>query len=182
MSTSIEPGDSPLRAAELAACRGLLDALPEAAWVFELVSRRVLLANDPALALLGVEASALIGSAVDGVLSTPEDLAYWMAFDPDAPAALKSETVIATAGGRLVHCLRSVRAMPGSHWGLVCLHDISAHRRAEDERESLLAELQATLEAAGDGLLVTDRDGQLRSCNRRLAEIFGMPPVLFERR
>ena len=56
---------SPVRSAELEACRGLLDALPEPAWVFDLLSRRVLLVNAPALALLGVQPSALLDFAED---------------------------------------------------------------------------------------------------------------------
>jgi diguanylate cyclase (GGDEF)-like protein len=45
----------------------------------------------------------------------------------------------------------------------------------------LLAELQATLEATADGILVTDLDGHVRAFNRRCAEIWGLPPELQQR-
>ncbi len=170
------------RRGDLEACRSLLEALPEPAWVFETTTRRVLLVNLPACALLGVQAASLIGTPADGLLATAEDQAFWAAYDALAPDELQSETQVTAADGRVQHFLRSIRVMPGSGWGLVCLHDLSHRRRADDEREALLAELQATLEAAGDGILVTDRDGRLRSCNRRLAEIWSLPELLFERR
>ncbi len=170
------------RQPELEACRGLLDAMPEAAWVFEIASRRVLLANPAAGALLGVAAPDLLGAPADALLATAEDQAYWAGFDAGSPEGLQSETQIVAADGRLLHCQRSIRMMPGGVWGLVRVHDLSQRRRAEDEREALLAELQATLEAAGDGILVTDRDGKLRSCNRRLADIWALPQRLFDER
>lgn len=166
----------------LAACRGLLDALPDPAWIFDLATRRVLQSNAAALALLGLRAEALHEATADALLPTAEDHAWWAAMDPSDPEPLRSETQVAAADGRLLYCQRSIHAIPGTAWGLVCVSDLSRRRRAEDEREAVVAELQATLEAVGDGLLVTDRDGAVRSCNRRLAEIWSLPQALFERR
>jgi len=78
-------------------------------------------------------------------------------------------------GGRRRH-----RAAP-TH-ALVALTDRSAERRAENERELLFGELQSTLEATADGLLVTDLGGRLRTFNRRFAEMWAMPLSLLQER
>jgi PAS domain S-box-containing protein len=60
------------------------------------------------------------------------------------------------------------------------LVDQSAERRFEAERENLVAELQATLEATADGILVTDAGGGILAFNRRFAELWGMPLELLQ--
>ena len=70
-------------------------------------------------------------------------------------------------------------ALPGH--ALVVLADRSTEHRAERERERLLTELQATLEATADGILVTDPLGCVRAFNRRFAELWGMPLSLLQR-
>ena len=65
---------------------------------------------------------------------------------------------------------------------LVVLHDCSAQQRSERELELAAAELAATLESTADGILVTDLAGRIRRCNRRFAELWGLPEdLLLER-
>jgi len=170
--------------AMVAAWSPVLEALPDAAWVVDMRTRRVVLVNDAACRLLGAERDALIGMGADGLIAGTEDLAFWSAPDDEVAAGLCSETVVYTTQGRMVPVMRSVRPMDegGCGHALVRLTDFSAQRRAEDERETVVAELQATLEATADGILVTDLDGRVRACNRRLAEIWGMSLALFESR
>ena len=54
--------------------------------------------------------------------------------------------------------------------------------RAEQERESSLSLLQATLESAANGLLVVDTQGRIVSYNRRFLELWHMPDSLMESR
>jgi diguanylate cyclase (GGDEF)-like protein len=61
---------------------------------------------------------------------------------------------------------------------VVVVCDRSAGRRAEDEREQVVAELQATLESTADGILVPDLVGRIRAFNRRFAQIWGVPDDL----
>ena len=68
---------------------------------------------------------------------------------------------------------------PPGH-ALVVLADRSIEHSAERERERLLTELQATLEATADGILVTDPLGCVRAFNRRFAELWGMPLSLLQ--
>jgi diguanylate cyclase (GGDEF)-like protein len=164
----------------------LLDGLPEAAWLVELASLRVVAANAAAAALFGRPSASLVGEPAARLAGSPEDLAYWAAAATAAPAGLQSAAVIAAAGGRTLHVSRSIRpiAVTGAAptHALVALSDRSAERQAEDERELLLGELQSTLEATADGILVTDLNGRVRAFNRRFADMWAMPLPLLQAR
>jgi diguanylate cyclase (GGDEF)-like protein/PAS domain S-box-containing protein len=175
-------------------CSHLLEGLPEAAWLVELASQRVVAANAAAHRLLGREPGTLVGEAAQTLATSPEDLAWWdeaaaTPRDPAAagPAPLHTDTVLCTPDARLLHVSRSIRLLPQAAPGLpghalVMLADRSAAQRAEAAREELLAELQATLEATADGILVTDLVGRVRAFNRRFAELWGMPLDMLQQR
>jgi len=176
----------------------LLDGLPEAAWLVDLASLRVVAANAAAATLFGRPCAGLVGEPAARLAGSPEDLAYWDAAAATRPAQLQSESVIVAADGRTLHVTRSIRpiAVTGDRvagaggvgtgaaptHALVALTDRSAERRAENERELLFSELQSTLEATADGLLVTDLGGRLRAFNRRFAEMWAMPLSLLQER
>jgi diguanylate cyclase (GGDEF)-like protein/PAS domain S-box-containing protein len=61
------------------------------------------------------------------------------------------------------------------------MHDRSEQLRVEGELETLLAELQATLESTADGILVTDNAGAIRGYNQRFAELWSLPEKLLTR-
>ena len=79
-----------------------------------------------------------------------------------------------------VRCTTAVPPLP-RHYAVVAF-DRSAWRRAEDEREQVVAELQATLESTADGILVTDLVGRIRAFNRRFAQTWGIPEDLLKSR
>jgi PAS domain-containing protein len=98
---------------------------------------------------------------------------------------MHSDTVhAATAGGQVLHVSRSIgllagrsEATPAHALVMMVRPEQRANRRAENQRKALLAELQATLEATADGILVTDATPAASwRCNRRFAELWGMPP------
>ncbi len=175
----------------------LLDGVPHAAWVVALDSRRVVAANAAAARLFGGAAAALLGQRAEDLAASPEDLAWWLACERGDTDALNSDTIVATPDGRTLHVSRSIGLIrePGGGEGggggggggeashaIVMLCDRSAEQRAVAEREALLAELQATLEATADGILVTDPGGHVRAFNRRFAEIWDMPLSLLQQR
>jgi diguanylate cyclase (GGDEF)-like protein/PAS domain S-box-containing protein len=170
-----------------AAC--LLEGLPDAAWLVDIASQRVVAANRAAHQLFGRADGSLPGEHAQALAASPEDLAWWdQAHEPGVPP-LHSDTVVCTPDARLLHVSRSIRRLPvaagagsGSALALVVLADRSAEQRAETAREELLAELQATLEATADGILVTDLAGRVRAFNRRFAEIWGVPLELLQDR
>jgi diguanylate cyclase (GGDEF)-like protein len=161
----------------------LVGALPHPTWLVELTGRTVSAVNAAALALLGETADVVVGRSADAMIATPEDLAYWDDAARGVPGPLRSDTLLCTADGRTVHVDRAIRpvAPPGAAVPTHCvvsLIDRSGQQRAEDEREELLAELQATLESTADGILVTDLAGRVRVFNRRFAQIWGIPDEL----
>ena len=174
-------------AALLALCAGLLEGLPHAAWVVDLADRQVVAANGAAERLLAQPQQPLIGMAAEHLAASPEDLVWWQEAAAGDAAPLHSDTVVCTPDGRLLQVSRSIRTVrlqstapaPAGH-ALVVLADRSAEHKSEREREGLLAELQATLEATADGILVTDPMGCVRAFNRRFAELWGMPLSLLQ--
>ena len=168
-----------------AAWAALLDGLPDAAWLVELAALRVVAANAARPALFGragADAARRAGAARWPV--RPRTWPTGRLPPPAMPARLQSDTVV--AAGRRPRAARQPQhpaaaapqtAGAAPTHALVVLADRSAERRAESERELLLAELQSTLEATADGILVTDLDGRVRAFNRRFAEMWAMPLV-----
>ncbi len=165
----------------------LLDGLPHAAWVVALDSRRVVAANAAAVRFLGRPLDALLGADALDLAASPEDAAWWAGAADVAAENLHSEAVFAGTDGAVQHALRSIGLIrnsdpptPTPTHALVMLCDRSAEQAAQDESARLLAELQATLEATADGILVTGMDGRLRAFNQRFAEIWGLPQGLLQ--
>ncbi len=165
----------------------LLDGLPHAAWVVRVADQSVAAANAEAGALFGCPPAQLVGASALMLATSPEDMAYWDACAAGEADALLSDTVVLTHDGRELHASRSIRPLgalangqPAQH-ALVMLRDRSVEARAERERESVVAELQATLESTADGILVTDLKGGIRAFNRRFAQIWGLPLDLLQR-
>jgi diguanylate cyclase (GGDEF)-like protein len=175
----------------LPAWRAMLGALGEPAWLVCAQHKRVLAINAEALALLGQPETALLGQAADGLIATPEDMAFWDETGAGNPAPLQSDTVLVDGSGQLVQVTRRIRRLlpaqadagtPALAPYLVTLHDRSAEQHERDERELLVSELQATLESTADGILVTDLAGRIRAFNRRFAQIWGLPESLLTQR
>jgi diguanylate cyclase (GGDEF)-like protein len=166
----------------------LLDGLPHPAWVAELASRRVVAANAAAAVWLCRPPESLPGSDALDLAATPEDEAWWATVAAGCAERMQADAIVQTDDGRTHHTTRSIGlvAVPGQAPGAAATHalvlqcDRSAEHKAQDARETLLAELQATLEATADGILVTEADGRLRAFNRRFAEIWGMPLTLLQ--
>ncbi|MBE7419933.1 MAG: EAL domain-containing protein [Ideonella sp.] len=178
----------------------MLHSLAEPAWIVDARSLALVDLNDAARKLLGRGGTgARIGVATD-LIDTPEDQAFWADVRSGGAPRLDSETTLVGADGRLLQVVRRIaplqrpaarpphplpaRDLPSHHAPshyLVQLHDRSEQLRQQQERETLLTELQATLESTADGILVTDLAGRIRAFNRRFAVIWGMPESLLER-
>ena len=176
-----------MNAAPLSAWGTLVDGLPDATWIVDARSRRVVADNAAARRLLGRCDDSLVGLQAETLIATPEDMAFWDEAAAGACPPLQSETTLCDADGRTLHVTRSIRALRDGcdgaprHYAVVAI-DRSAWRRAEDEREQLLAELRATLESTADGILVTDLAGRIRAFNRRFAQTWGIPEDLLQTR
>jgi diguanylate cyclase (GGDEF)-like protein len=161
----------------------LFDAIPQAAWLVRLADGRIAAVNAAACALLGRGAGELVGTPALDLASSPEDMAWWDAAAQGELTPLRSHTVIALPDGRALNASRSIQALPPApgdtpSLALVLLQDRSSDHEADAAREALVAELQATLESTADGILVTDLMGRVRACNRRFAQLWGLPQEL----
>jgi diguanylate cyclase (GGDEF)-like protein len=166
----------------------LLAGMPHPAWVVSLADQCVVAANPAAADFFGRPLPELLGQPAQSLAASAEDLLWWESAASGLAQSLHSDTVIATGDGRVCHVSRSIGLLAeGGHGtsaahALVLLSDRNAEQRAENEREALLADLQATLEATADGILVTDLGGRVRAFNRRFTEIWGMPVEMLEQR
>ena len=177
--------------AALAAWQRLLRAWGEPAWLVCSARFEVIAISAEAVALLGRPEAELLGQPAEAMIAAPEDLAYWQEARDEARAGatpgLHSETMLVDGQGQLVHVLRRIRQLApeagaGAAPFLVTLLDHSRQVRELEERDLLVAELQATLESTGDGILVTDLAGHIRAFNRRFAQIWGLPESLLTER
>lgn len=167
--------------------RAMLEGFPQPAWLVALHDQCVVAANQSAARFFGQSCEALCGTSALSLATSPEDLAWWAAAAQGHTDALYSDTVVSAANGRVMHATRSIRTLPdsagnGLRHALITLTDCSAAQLADEARETLLCELQATLEATADGILVTDLSGHVRAFNRRFAELWSLPMALLVQR
>lgn len=159
---------------------GWLDSLDGPAWLVGADDLRVQAANAAAARWLGRGSpAALAGMAAQEVLPSLEDLAFWTEradHRDGAHPGLDSTVELPHPDGGLAQVERRIAAVGQPHqaW-LVQLRDVSATHRAQQERDTLLAELRATLEATADGILVTDLRGRIRAFNQRFATLWSLP-------
>lgn len=159
----------------------LIEGLIEAVWLVDPVSLRILAANRAAADLLGLEAEDLVGKPAIELTVTPEDQFFWEDIAAGLVDGIHSETLLRGADGMAVPVERRVsRVWPetGRAVYVVGIRDLRQQRRTEDELESLVAELRATLESTADGILVTDRSGDIRNYNRHFAAMWDVPEEL----
>jgi PAS domain-containing protein len=61
----------------LQAWSALVDSLPDATWIVDAHSRRVVADNAAARKLLGLPGGSLLGLQAEALIATPEDMAFW---------------------------------------------------------------------------------------------------------
>jgi diguanylate cyclase (GGDEF)-like protein len=147
-------------ASELIANLPLLEGLPHAAWLVALHSGQVVAANAAAGTLLGRTPSQLLGLPADTLVTSPEDQAWWLQAREGAATALHSDTVMALWPAAYdppaapVHVSRSIGLIHNQRGmathALVMLVNRHSEQRHHGERELLLAELQATVQATAE--------------------------------
>ena len=168
-----------------AAWAPLIEGLLEAVWLVDPVSLRITAVNSAAADLLGLEPKDLINKPVIELTASPEDQFFWEDVAAGLVDRIHSETMLRSANGLAIPVDRRVsRVWLQSDCALyvVGIRDLRQQRRTEDELERLVAELRATLESTGDGILVTDKNGEIRNYNRHFAALWEVPEhLLLER-
>lgn len=189
------PQDSGLRAASAMwlGADQWLDAMVCPAWLVDAQHQRVVYVNEPARRWLGLSLPLPRALRADALLNTLEDQIFWADVRAGHEGRLATHTDVVRgehAGHRpdpahppgadglsaVVPVFRRIVPLgqPAVAY-LVTLEDRTEQSAYEKERESLLAELRATLEATADGILVTDIHGHIRAFNRRFAQLWELP-------
>jgi diguanylate cyclase (GGDEF)-like protein/PAS domain S-box-containing protein len=167
------------------AWHSIIDSLIEAVWLVDATTLRIVDANANAARLVGVPVAELVGRDVQALVATPEDLQYWSDVAAGIREPIHSDSFVRRFEGTLVPVTRRVSYMRAASRGgvyVVAMHDRSEQRRVEEECESLLADLQSTLESTADGILVIDLSGRIRAFNRRFATLWNLPEELLVKR
>ncbi len=166
----------------------LFSALPDCVWLVDPVSLQVLWANAAAGALMQTDPRDLVGQEILSILVCPEDMYFWAEVSAGVSESIESRTLLCRADGHTTAVLRTVRAInlpsrlakskTNRRLLMVTLRDLSEQLRTEHALEDRLADLSATLESSGDGILVTDLQGNIRNFNRRFAELWQVPQAM----
>jgi diguanylate cyclase (GGDEF)-like protein len=167
-----------------AACRPLLDALLEAVCLVDPKTLRICMANQVLATLLGVSCDALVGKPVVDITSAPEDLFFWEDVAAGQADHIFSETLLSGTDGVAIPIERKVSRVwltPNEPVFLVGVRDLRGQRGTEEQLESRMSELRATLESSGDGILVLNMAGEVRHYNRRFIELWNVPPDILVR-
>ena len=170
------------RAAALEHWSALIEGLLDPVWLVELATLRIVAANTAAGTLLGVDAWSLRGRAAADLSATGEDIVFWSEAAAGLTDAILSDTVVRRFDGAIVPVTRRVSRLGTGDMLVVTLRDLSRQRATEDELETRVAEMRATLESSADGILVTDLGGAIRNFNRRFAALWSLPEDLLKQR
>jgi diguanylate cyclase (GGDEF)-like protein/PAS domain S-box-containing protein len=173
------------RAAALEHWSALIEGLLDPVWLVDAHGLSILAANTAAGELLGIDAWSLRGRAATDLSATAEDIAFWDEVTHGTGDAILSDTVVRRFDGSIVPVTRRVSRigeMSDCEVLLVTLRDLTRQRAAEEELDTRVAELRATLESSAEGILVTDLSGAIRNFNRRFATLWGLPEDLLTQR
>lgn len=164
-----------------AQCAPVLDAMIEAVCLVDPKTLRIIATNQALADLVGLERSEFIGKPVVELTNAPEDLFFWEDVAAGLADRILSESRLRCIDGIAIPVERKVSRIwlsAGSPYFLVGVRDLRQQRQAEEQLENRMAELRATLESTGDGILVVDTTGAVRHFNRRFVELWNLPPDL----
>ncbi|MES2583388.1 MAG: EAL domain-containing protein [Pseudomonadota bacterium] len=144
---------------------------------------RIRLVNQVMAHLVGLPVADFVGKPVVELTSSPEDQFFWEDVAAGLADRILSESLLRCMDGIAIPVERKVSRVwlaPDEPVFLVGLRDLRDQRVAEEQLESRMSELRATLESTGDGILVVDMAGVVRHYNRRFVELWNVPPDMLE--
>ncbi len=162
---------------------GLLEGMLEAVWVVDPRSLRIVALNQVACTLVGMAREDILGKPAIDFTATPEDMFFWEDVAAGLADCIHSSTLLRCADGVAIPVVRRVsrvRLGDDEPVYVVGLHDLRPQQQAEQELEHRLAELRATLESTGDGILVTDLFGRVRNYNHSFVSLWDVPEAVLE--
>ena len=174
---SIREGANRIMASE-ARFRAMFAAAPEAVFVFDPESRRILGANPFMAQWLGYAPEELVGLEIDKLLEL-EPLGEGeegAGKCPDSQAGTAARRYRKKDGSLVdVECTEANILHEDHIRKIVFVRDITERKQAEAELKKSLSLYMATLESTTDGLLVVNRQGRIVSANKKFRELWHMP-------
>ena len=165
------------------ACGPLLDAMIDAVCLVDPRTLRIMAVNQVLADLVGLPRQDFLDKPVVELTSSPEDLFFWEDVAAGLAHSILSESLLRNLDGVAVPIERKVSRVWLSRQEpvyLVAMRNLSQQRQVEEQLENRMAELRATLESTGDGILVIDMTGAVRQYNRRFIELWNVPHDLAE--
>ena len=175
LSDELTPHVERSRASE-ATYRALFECHPNPMWVHDVVTRRVIRANDAALALYGYTGEEFEGMSLDRLIAPDHRAEFEQQIRRSVDAGLwVSDGRHVTRDGRVLDVV--VTGHPVGFEGhtarLVLVEDVTERRRAELLRQATEARFRAVFDHAAVGIVVCDWQGRVLECNAALRTILG---------
>lgn len=163
----------------------LLNAMLDPTWVVDPKTLRIVAISHSATQLIGLSQEELLNRPAIEIAATPEDLFFWEDVAQGLANSIHSNSMLRCCDGIAVLVERRVsrvwlsRAEPVF---VVTVRDLRPQQQSQEALENHLAELRATLESTGDGILVTGLSGDVRNFNRHFAEMWDVPAAILAHR
>ncbi len=177
---SIREGANRVKASE-ARFRAMFAAAPEAVFVFDPETRRILGANPFMAQWLGYDPEELVGMHIGQVrvldsLEPHQECHREGSAGPALPSLSPGPRYRKKDGSLVdVECTEA-NILHGDHIRkIVFVRDITERKRAEAELKESLSLYMATLESTADGLIVVNRQGRIVSVNQKFRELWHLP-------
>ncbi len=135
-------------------------------------------ANRTASELLGYSRASLIGRPITELECALTDVFYWEDVQQGGSGEITNvEGQYLCEDGRVLPVVKSARRVrtDAGEWLILQVRDARAIKRSEENLAQLTSQLKATLEATGDGILVTTLDGKIVGMNRRFSDMWEIP-------
>lgn len=161
----------------------MLDHCPQMLLLVDPATLQILQANQTAARTLGYGVDQLQGLPITEVESALQDVFYWEdVLGGQAQEIQDQEGEYRCANGDLLNVSKSVQRLShdGSMLLLVQAAVTEQQRQAQDALAHTLAQLRATLESTGNGILVLDWHGRVEGMNQMFGKMWGISQELMQ--
>lgn len=159
--------------------RHILDTARDAVLVVDSTAQTILDVDNTACRILGYARDELIGQSLANIECSLQDVFFWeeLKMAPAFGGERMIESEWQTRDGNTISVEKRVSSYSEGDKVYWVLHaeDLTRRRQIEEEQIRLASQLQTSLEATAEGILVVDMEGNVGNFNRRFAEMWKVP-------